>query len=128
MIKTSNIKMIEVSDWDQLVIDTYGRTYSFQQQSGCKDRGVFKFTVPTDGYDYENDTIPEEINGEEMGVSFKAWLTRDPKIWYGKTSDPDYYVDMFWERNFYPSIEILTNDLYDKGLLPAGEYAINIDW
>ena len=84
MIKTSNIKMIEVSDWDQLVIDTYGRTYSFQQQSGCKDRGVFKFTVPTDGYDYENDTIPEEINGEEMGVSFKAWLTRDPKIWYGK--------------------------------------------
>lgn len=128
MIKTSNIKMIEVSDWDQLVIDTYGRTYSFQKQSGCKDRGVFKFTVPTDGYDYENDTIPEEINGEEMGVSFKAWLTRDPKIWYGKTSDPDYYVDMFWERNFYPSIEILANDLYDKGLLPAGEYAINIDW
>lgn len=128
MIKTSDIKMIEVSDWDRLVQETYGRTYSFQQQDGCKSRGVFKFRVPTDGYDYENDTIPEEINGEEMGVSFKAWLARDPKKWYGNESDPAYYIDLFWERNFYPAIEILANDLYDKGLLPAGEYAINIDW
>lgn len=127
MIKTSDIKMIKVSDWDRLVKETYGRPYAFQQQDDCKERGIFKFTVPTDGYDYENDSIPEKINGEEMGVSFKAWLTRDPKEWNGDNSDYSY-IDMFWERNFYPDIEILANDLYDKGLLPTGEYAIHIDW
>lgn len=127
MIKTSDIKMIEVSDWDRLVQETYNRPYSFQQQDDCKERGIFKFTVPTTGYDYDNDTIPEEINGEEMGVSFNAWLARDPKEWNGDPQDVNY-IDMFWERNFYPAIEILANDLHDKGLLPAGKYAINIDW
>ena len=127
MIKTSDIKMIEVSDWDRLVQETYNRPYSFQQQDDCKERGIFKFTVPTTGYDYDNDTIPEEINGEEMGVSFKAWLARDPNEWNGDPKDANY-IDMFWERNFYPSLHVLANDLYDKGLLPAGKYAINIDW
>ena len=127
MIKTSDIQIIEVRDWDELVIQTYKCPYSFQQQDGCKERGIVKFTVPTDGYDYENESIPEEINGSEMGVSFKTWLARDPHEWHGSTSDSSY-VDMFWKRNFYPDLEVLANDLHDKGLLPAGKYAINIDW
>ena len=40
MIKTKNVKMVEVSDWDKLVEETYGKIYSFQQQDGCKARGV----------------------------------------------------------------------------------------
>lgn len=127
MVKTSDKKIIEVRDWDKLVMDTYGRTYSFQQQDDCKDRGVEFFTVPGDSDDFDNDEIPEEINGEEMGVSFKAWLARDPKEWSDKEA-PKYYISMFWERNFYPNLEMVANDLYKKGLLPAGNYGINIDW
>lgn len=121
-------QFIEVDDWDHLVETTYGRPYNFQQQDGCKERGIHKITVPSKyATDFDTDTIPEEINGEEMGVSFAAWLARDPKEWHGEPSD-HYHVAMFWERNFYPDIDMVANDLHAKGLLPAGEYAINIDW
>ena len=62
-----------------------------------------------------------------MGVSFKAWLARDPKEWNGDPNKKNC-LELFWERNFYPSLESVANDLYEKGLLPAGNYAINIDW
>lgn len=125
MIKTKNVQMIDVSDFDDLVTKTYGRTYSFQQQDGCKERGTVELTVPCDQNDFENDTVPEEINGDEMGVSFAAWLARDPKEWNGKERN---CIDLFWERNFYPTLESVANDLHAKGLLPAGEYVIDIDW
>lgn len=129
------VTMINVSDWDTLVWKTYGRVYSFQQQDGCKERGMEEITVPMQHpWDYENDTIPEKVNGDEMGVSFKAWLERDPKQklnsedeWVPDRSDA-WGLSLFWERNFYPSVDMIANDLHAKGLLPAGKYAINIDW
>lgn len=129
MIKTRNIQVIEVQDWDKLVEQTYGRTYSFQQQDGCKERQHWSITVPVqDPEDFENDTVSEVVNGEEMGVSFKAWLARDPKQPLNGKEDYPWAVNMWWDRNFYPSIDMVINDLHAKGLLPAGEYEINIDW
>jgi hypothetical protein len=127
MLKTKNIRMVSVQDWDELVEKTYARPYSFQQQDGCKSRGVEHLKIPSQAYDFENDTVPEEINGDEMGVSFKAWLERDPNEWNGEAGD-HMFLDLFWERNFYPSIEMIANDLLAKGLLEAGEYTIEIDW
>ena len=46
MLKFEKQNMVDVSDWDDLVEKTYGRTYSFQQQDGCKDRGIHPITVP----------------------------------------------------------------------------------
>lgn len=126
-ISTRTEQVIDVSDWDNLVETTYGRPYSFQQQDGCKERQRVKITIPDEAYDYENDTVPEEINGDEMGVSFKAWLARDPKEWNG---DPEYkrFLDFFWERNFYPDVQMIANSLYRMELIEAGEYTIDIDW
>lgn len=131
MIKTTELKVISVQDFDQLVEDTYGRPYSFQQQDDCKSRGMEYITVPTeDPYDYDNDTVPEVINGEEMGVSFKAWLERDPNQQLNSTDEWDrsYGLKMWYERNFYPNVDMIINDLHEKGLLDAGKYAIDIDW
>jgi len=129
MIKYQLRKVIEVGDWDKLVTDTYGRVYNFQQQDGCKSRDIEYITVPCEPEDYENDTVPEIVNGEEMGVSFKAWLERDPKQ---ILSNPEYQnswcVDLWWDRNFYPHVSMIINDLHSKGLLEEGEYTINIDW
>lgn len=124
-----NVKMIEVHDWDQLVSDTYNRPYSFQQQDGCKSIGTHTLTIPSDDDcdSYMNDSIPDVINGSEMGVKFKAWLERDPKEPVGDRAD-DWEIELFWDRNFYPDIYTVANDLHDKGLLEAGEYIINIDW
>ena len=131
MIKYKIEKVIDVDDWDKLVKETYGKPYSFQQQDGCRDRGVVHISVPCDyanGEDEEmNDSIPKVINGNEMGVKFAVWLTSDPKEWNGDAGDR-MFVDMFWERNFYPSIYMVANDLYEKGLIEKGNYTIDIDW
>lgn len=129
MIKYTNKKVIEVSDWDALVEKTYGKPYSFQQQDGCQDRGVVDLTIPSDWADDDsmNDSIPKEINGEKMGVKFQVWLDRDPQEWKGNKGDV-LYLDLFWSRNFYPDLYTLANDLHAKGLIEAGDYSINIDW
>jgi hypothetical protein len=127
MIKIQTKQVISVQDWDKLVEDTYGKIYSFQQQDGCQSRGNFNITIPDTPEDFENDTVPEEINGEEMGVSFAAWLARDISEWNGDVEDKEY-ISMFWERNFYPDIQMIANDLHAKGLIAAGKYTIDIDW
>lgn len=127
MLKFKTVNMIELGDWDSLVEKTYGRQYSFQQQDGCKGRGVHWINIPEECGDYENDTIPEVINGDEMGVSFEAWKARDPKEWNGDPKDATY-LRLFWARNFYPELQVVANDLHAKGLIPTGEYQINIDW
>ncbi|ADQ53339.1 hypothetical protein 65p331 [Aeromonas phage 65] len=123
-----SVTIMSVQEWDDLVSSTYGRDYSFQQQDDCKERQTVYFSCPhAYPYDYENDTVPEKVNHPEMGVSFKAWLERDPKTpIVGQTSD--WELNMWWERNFYPEMSMIVNDLHDKGLLPAGDYGINIDW
>lgn len=129
-MKIKTEKVIELQEWDDLVSKTYKRPYSFQQQDGCKDRGNFRFTVPVKKpSDFENETLPEVINHETRGVSFAAWLKRDPKQ---KLNDDDtkeqWGIDLWWERNFYPDFEMIANDLHKKGLLKAGSYTIDIDW
>lgn len=130
MLKFKTKQVIDVGDWDNLVESTYGKPYRFQQQDGCKDRGTIDITIPDGAYDYENDTIPEKVNGDEMGVSFAAWLARDPeqKLDTEDKWDREHGAELFWKRNFYPHVQMIANDLHAKGLIPAGEYLIDIDW
>lgn len=122
-----SVKTIELQDWNNLVRTTYGRPYHLQQQDGCVDRGLRRFTVPGTAKDFENDTIPEEINGKKMGVSFSAWKSRDPEAPVGDHADRTA-IRLFWDRNFYPELQTVANDLHERGVLPAGDYAIDIDW
>jgi hypothetical protein len=126
-------KVVDVQDWDKLVSETYGKVYSFQQQNGCMDRGVHRLTVPSkeDWDDDMHDEIPEIVNGPEEGIKFAKWLERDPKqpLKDEKENRHDQWaIDLWWDRNFYPCLETVANDLHRKGLLEAGEYLINIDW
>lgn len=128
-----NKKVISLQDWDSLVEKTYGKPYSFQQQQGCQGRGVFELEIPIPSEETNdeemNDSIPEEINGEEMGVKFAVWLARDSKQPLGgKKKQDQWEINLFWKRNFFPDINTLANDLYQKGLIEKGEYLINIDW
>jgi hypothetical protein len=130
-MKVKTVKAIEVGEWDRVVTETYGRPYSFQQQDGCKDRGVHQFTVPSEyAEDFENDTIIEKVNGPEEGVSFKAWLARDPKqpLADDKDSSGSWSIGLWWDRNFYPNFDVVVNDLHARGILEAGDYTIIIDW
>ena len=123
-----NVRMVDDSDWDALVVETYGRPYAFQQQDGCQSRGLIHLTVPYSTYEgYMHDEIPEEVNGELMGVTFAAWLARDPAKPLANQKY-DWELSMWWDRNFYPNLQMVANDLHEKGLLAAGDYIISIDW
>ena len=127
-------------DFDDLVKKTYKKPYCFQQQDDCKDRQTVYLNVPAIPEDYKNDTVPEKVNHPEMGVSFDAWLKRSPNTnldyslckyeWEkSKTEDMKKHDRiLWWERNFYPHVSMVVNDLHAKGLLPAGELGIKIDW
>lgn len=128
-LRTSSKKLVELVDWDKLVTETYKRPYSLQQQEGGMGRGTFELTVPCEADDYDRETIPEIVNGPIMGVKFSAWLARDPTLPLPNPDDQySWSLTLWWERNFYPSISMVANDLHARGLLDAGEYLINIDW
>jgi len=137
------VTMISVQEWDDLVEKTYGKVYSFQQQDDCKPRGTFNFSVPSKWgvQDYEATSNPMVINGPEMGVSFKTWLETDPNTpvfgdrWSEKEGKSVFQETtekssqrLVWERNFYPDVGMIIDDLYKKGLIDEGEYVIEIDW
>jgi hypothetical protein len=127
-MKFTNKKVVGMSDFNDLVRTTYGKPYHIQQQDGCKPRRMEYFSVPVEyPEDYENDTVPEIVNHSEMGVSFKAWLERDPKQKLPNRED-DFGLHLWWERNFYPTLDMVIQDLHSKGLIEPGEYAIDIDW
>ncbi len=131
MIEGKTVQLIDDSDLDDLVTETYGRPYAFQQQEGCKPRGIFSITIPSDQEEYDegnmHENIPDGVNGSKMGVKFKTWLDRDPNQLL-KDSDNKISLDIFWTRNFYPSVHTIVNDLHKKGLIEAGDYIIDIDW
>ena len=137
MLKYKTERVVQVRDWDRLVTETYKKPYSFQQQDGCQSRGVVNITIPDKWTNDEemNDSIPEVINGDEMGVKFQVWLDTTVEEVNAKFEEvngkPESYPgqnSLFWERNFYPELQTVANDLYNKGLIEAGSYTINIDW
>ncbi|KKN73195.1 hypothetical protein LCGC14_0403680 [marine sediment metagenome] len=126
-LKITKENIVDVFDWDKLVEKTYGRPYSFQQQGGCKSRGIFRIQVPDKAEDYKRESVPEIVNHNKMGVSFSAWLKRDPKTRLKQDVDK-FLIRLWWERNFYPDIQMVANDLHERGLLEKGCYIIDIDW
>ena len=78
-LKFTTEKVVSVQDWDKLVETTYGRPYRFQQQNGCQDRGTFLLAVPSEETnDFENPTVPEEVNHPDMGLALRAGWPATP--------------------------------------------------
>ncbi len=132
-MKLKTEKFVDSFEWDKLVAKTYQRPYCFQQQEGCRERGVVYLTVPDEAINEDDmlDSIPEIVNHVEKGVKFSSWLARDPKqplSGEGEDSESDLALDLWWSRNFYPDLQTVANDLYHKRLLEAGEYGIVVDW
>jgi len=61
-----------------------------------------------------------------MCVSFKTWMNTTPEE-TSKYFEFQSQNELFWQRNFYPHIDMIAHDLYLRSLLEPGEYTINID-
>lgn len=127
MLKVQNTKLVTVGSWDSLVEKTYGKPYNFQQQDGCKERGIHHITIPQQCEDMYEDVKPEEIDLKLEGVNFEVWNSI-PVEKFEAMRGTNQSHDLFWGRNFYPDVQMVANDLHAKGLIEAGEYAIEIDW
>ena len=130
MLKYNNKKVIDCSDWDDLVQKTYNKPYCFQQQDGCQSRGNITIDISKEEIeDYYDLEIPFKINGNVMGVNFNTWLNTTVEEINEK--HPESYKGqniLWWDRNFYPNLQIIANDMCRKGLIESGEYMIDIDW
>jgi len=127
-MRKKQVSIVDVQEFDKLVKETYGKPYSFQQQDGCKDRGIFYFTIPvTDLEDIDRTEIPVELNGNIMGVSFETWRNT-PSNKFDENFNTSWKTKLFWHRNFYPDVSMILDNLYKRGLLEKGEYGIDIDW
>lgn len=115
-LEYDEIRMIDLDRWNDFIRSVYGRPYDFQQQDGCKERGIHFFGVPLKGTPYDFDR--DEAFGRTEGVRFEAWLNESVNS----------YKELQWARNFYPSMDMIITDLYKRGLIAEGQYAINIDW
>lgn len=113
----TNINLIQLDEFDNLVKETYGKPYSLRQQEGGMERHLLRITVPV--------SEPEDYEDSNMGVSFETWLSTSLGTF---PFEYEYQMEFFWEREFYPSLEMIVNDLHNRGLMEAGQYGININW
>lgn len=123
MLKVKKTTVINCSDWDKFVESVYSIPYCLQQQNGCMDRQSIHLTVP-DKFEAEVNVSPGE---NHFPVSLEVWKSRDPtqKI---KDQEYDWQLQLWYHRNFFPDLQEVANDLYNRGLLEKGEYLIEIDW
>ena len=132
-IKYTTIKQIDIFDWDDLVKKVYNKPYNLQQQNGCYDDGEnieidIDLKNPCEDLYEEITNIPLKVDGKEKGVSFNTWLETDPKTLGLSEWEYGYEKGLFWDRNFYPDVNYLAQDLCRRGYIEEGSYTIKIWW
>lgn len=114
--------VIGESDFSRYVSEHYGRPYNLQQQGDMLGQeSAVKLTVPDpeDG-EWEGMTMPTLVQWQEATPPGDH-----PEGGY----DPNVSREnMRWEREYYPQLEAVANDLHAKGLLDAGEYILFVSW
>jgi hypothetical protein len=118
------VTVINEFDFSDYVSKLYNRPYRFQQQDDCRygQDSVHFFSVPEPEGEY--DSIEEFRD---------RWMEGTPTVEeWANTPIGEYEFgwqrDIYWEREFYPPFETVVNDLYKRGLLPEGQYALHIWW
>ncbi len=115
----SELKMTQVTWWkvweasfSEFVSEYYQRPYRLQQQGEMMGQNTF-VNETVGSYDW--DEVGVASAEEEMA----EWLAVDHTA---------YKYRFEFEREHYPSLEVVLWDLYRKGAIPAGTYHIYCWW
>src|SRR5574343_1183830 len=102
-----NVNIFQLNEFDELIKKEYNKKYySFQQQDGCKDRGIEYFTIPiNDPEDLDNlSMIEDDVKNNRLsvyrGVKFEEWLLKDKDFKWFIGKEREYENALLWERNF----------------------------
>lgn len=111
--------VIHELEFSELVREVYGRPYQFQQQEFMGQKTYYEFSVPA-----------HPLGDHYKAVPFQEWLEATPPgpAEPGKFDSELFTEGLRWEREFYPEMEEIVNDLHQKGLIDPGEYALHIWW
>lgn len=119
-MRIEDVKLIWESELSALVTETYGRPYQLQQQGDMlAQESMTRATVPQEP-DFDSD-LP----------SLEEWSSRDVDAQpegESSWSEHAWRRDLWWQRKFYPDLQLVLNDLHARGLLPAGDYVIHTWW
>lgn len=123
------VVMIDEAEFSELVTRTYQRPYRLQQQLGCMPSGtLIEFATPTTA----DATFYGDVESCQPAVTFNEWLMANPQApapgddEYTSTKYANLHRELYWERDFYPPLKDVVNDLHTRGLLPAADYIIYI--
>lgn len=122
-IKTT---FIEYTDWNNFIQSVYNKPYDLLQQVDSEST-IITMSVPGNVDNTKiNKDIPENIDENELRcVELETWLNKDPQ-----EENPNFkyksHQTHWWKRYFYPDIQAIANDLYEKGLLEEGNYTIYV--
>jgi hypothetical protein len=120
-MRIKSVKLIDETEFSQLVREAYGRPYRLQQQDHCMGQNEIELiTIPDEGIDIDDPQRFEEWRDAEAPESRGVDQFGDMR-W-------DWEVELHWEREFYPPLQELVNDMYERSLLPQGDYAIRAYW
>ena len=107
--------VLHESEFSNLVRQTFERPYSLQQQGDMHSQESFiRFDVPAE-LEWEHEP------------SLETWLATTPP-------DPeDHSMAAFtnrlrWDREFYPDLQDIANELHARGQLDAGTYVLHVWW
>lgn len=119
------IEVVPCEEFDELVRKTYNRPYCIQQQNNTALETIVKINI-NNAQDYPSVKIEGHPDVWDIdGVSFADWINRDPKEKLNDMMD-DWEIDLWWQRHFYPELNTIAKDLYQKGLLDKKTYKILI--
>lgn len=120
-MRIEKVNLISENDFSKLAVDTYGRPYQLQQQGDCLGQDtIIRLTVPEEPMGWTGPTL-EEWRERPLNLQPEEYTRGD---WEEHT----YLRDMWWEREFYPDVQVVANDFHARGLLPEGDYVIHIWW
>lgn len=120
-LKFKQINQIDSGDFDKFIRSFYKKPYCIQQQNGCMSRGAIEFSIPL----INDDSIlfnVELFDYLDDLPSLQEWLLKDPS----EKVEGITFLDIYWERDFYPKLSEILNDLYEKQKIVEGDYQIVI--
>lgn len=108
--------VLSETTFSKYVSELYGRPYQLQQQGDMlAQESSVALIVPE----------PEDWN---ENPSLAEWLAATPPEEQGLGLSELLNEEMRWERQYYPSLEAVGNDLHARGLLDVGYYIIHVSW
>lgn len=128
IITAKAVFVVWEGELSKLIGKHYGKPYKIQQQGDMMSNDSY-FTVEV-GPDMEFEI--DDWAADDTDEVIEAKAIAQIAAWQAKECPPEhkgtYSEELWWEREGYMPYDILLWDLNRKGLIPAGDYLIEVMW